>query len=111
MQSIRDVAVFAWALTGINGTLEAFAHGKPAGESQPPDGFPVWEHDSTGFYGNGLGSGKRVDSMSNGTASVGISASAWDGNGNGNGNGHGSGRNGNGGSRRDPFGDPGLSNA
>ncbi|KAH6612145.1 hypothetical protein C7974DRAFT_91912 [Boeremia exigua] len=42
MQSIRDVAVFAWALTGINGSLAAFARGKPKGESQPPDGFPIW---------------------------------------------------------------------
>jgi len=42
MQSIRDVAVFAWALTGINGSLAAYARGTPKGESQPPDGFPVW---------------------------------------------------------------------
>lgn len=42
MQSIRDVAVFAWALTGINGTLADHAKGTPEGESQPPDGFPVW---------------------------------------------------------------------
>lgn len=43
MQSIRDVAVFAWALTGINGTLAAYAKGNPAGQSQPPDGLPVWD--------------------------------------------------------------------
>ncbi|KAJ8105538.1 hypothetical protein OPT61_g10114 [Boeremia exigua] len=42
MQSIRDVAVFAWALTGINGSLAAYARGKPKGESQPPSGFPIW---------------------------------------------------------------------
>ncbi|CAN9425572.1 unnamed protein product [Alternaria alternata] len=42
MQSIRDVAVFAWALTGINGSLVDYARGKPIGESQPPEGFPVW---------------------------------------------------------------------
>jgi hypothetical protein len=42
MQSIRDVAVFAWALTGINGSLEEYSRGKPVGESQPPDGFPIW---------------------------------------------------------------------
>ncbi|RMZ73506.1 pas domain-containing [Pyrenophora seminiperda CCB06] len=42
MQSIRDVAVFAWALTGINGSLVDYARGKPVGESQPPEGFPVW---------------------------------------------------------------------
>ena len=43
MQSIRDVAVFAWALVGINGSLTDYSHGKPIGESQPPDGFPVWD--------------------------------------------------------------------
>jgi hypothetical protein len=42
MQSIRDVAVFAWALTGINGSLAEYAHGTPIGESQPPEGLPVW---------------------------------------------------------------------
>lgn len=42
MQSIRDVAVFAWALTGINGSLAEYARGTPKGESQPPDGFPIW---------------------------------------------------------------------
>ncbi|KAF9694241.1 hypothetical protein EKO04_007809 [Ascochyta lentis] len=42
MQSIRDVAVFAWALTGINGSLAEYARGTPKGESQPPQGFPVW---------------------------------------------------------------------
>ncbi|KAF2662680.1 hypothetical protein K491DRAFT_700407 [Lophiostoma macrostomum CBS 122681] len=42
MQSIRDVAVFAWALTGINGTIADYAKGVASGESQPPGGFPVW---------------------------------------------------------------------
>ncbi|KAF2795911.1 hypothetical protein K505DRAFT_238939 [Melanomma pulvis-pyrius CBS 109.77] len=43
MQSIRDVAVFAWALTGINGSLAEYSRGNPVGESQPPDGFPIWD--------------------------------------------------------------------
>lgn len=45
MQTIRDVAVFAWALVGINGTLAEYAdpRAKPIGESQPMDGFPVWD--------------------------------------------------------------------
>jgi hypothetical protein len=42
MQSIRDVAVFAWALTGINGSLAEYARGTPVGESQPPKGLSVW---------------------------------------------------------------------
>lgn len=43
MKSIRDVAVFAWALTGINGCLTEYSRGEPIGESLPQDGFPVWE--------------------------------------------------------------------
>lgn len=48
MQSIRDVAVFAWALTGINGSLAEYAKGNPSGESQPPEGFPIWAPDTQG---------------------------------------------------------------
>lgn len=43
MNSIREVAVFAWALTGINGSLAQYTRGTPTGESQPPDGLPVWK--------------------------------------------------------------------
>ncbi|ROW16821.1 hypothetical protein VPNG_01711 [Cytospora leucostoma] len=43
MRSIRDVAVFAWALCGINGSLAAYSHGRPAGEAAPPDGLPIWD--------------------------------------------------------------------
>jgi len=45
MQSIRDVAVFAWALTGINGTLAAtYGNGRNRlGVGPKPDGLPVWE--------------------------------------------------------------------
>lgn len=43
MDSIRDVAVFAWALVGINGSLTEYSKGTPTGQSQPPDGFPVWD--------------------------------------------------------------------
>ena len=42
MQSIREVAVFAWCLTGINGSLAQYSRGTPSGESQPPGGLPVW---------------------------------------------------------------------
>ncbi|KAL8769729.1 MAG: hypothetical protein Q9209_004345 [Squamulea sp. 1 TL-2023] len=42
MNTIREVAVFAWALTGINGSLSQYSRGKPCGESQPPEGMPVW---------------------------------------------------------------------
>ncbi|KXS99851.1 hypothetical protein AC579_9480 [Pseudocercospora musae] len=45
MAAIREQAVFAWALTGINGVLADYAHGKPSGESLPWEGLPVWSSD------------------------------------------------------------------
>lgn len=45
MSAIRDQAIFAWALTGINGSLAEFGKGKPLGESLPQDGLPVWASD------------------------------------------------------------------
>ncbi|KAA8573307.1 hypothetical protein EYC84_003795 [Monilinia fructicola] len=35
IKSIRDVAVFAWALCGINGNIGAYGHGRPGPKSQP----------------------------------------------------------------------------
>lgn len=43
MSSIRDVAVFAWALVGINGKLAAYSHGHARGEAAPPEGLPIWD--------------------------------------------------------------------
>lgn len=43
MNSIREVAVFAWSLTGINGNIAAYGHGIPRGESLPPGGLPIWD--------------------------------------------------------------------
>ena len=72
MQSIRDVAVFAWALTGINGSLIDYARGKPVGESQPATGFPIWNplpnpasfgkhnSDAPSGYASGSGSNSSV---------------------------------------------------
>jgi len=45
MNSIRDQAIFAWALTGINGALHQYGAGKPRGESLPLEGLEVWESD------------------------------------------------------------------
>ncbi|KAL8668612.1 MAG: hypothetical protein Q9168_006764 [Polycauliona sp. 1 TL-2023] len=56
MNTIREVAVFAWALTGINGSLSQYSRGKPSGESQPPEGMPVWNAQP----GAGLGD-ERMD--------------------------------------------------
>ena len=46
MAAIRDVAVFAWSLTGINGSLSQYGRGTPSGESIPPGGLPVWDLDA-----------------------------------------------------------------
>ncbi|CZT10196.1 hypothetical protein WAI453_009322 [Rhynchosporium graminicola] len=43
MNSIREVAVFAWSLTGINGNIASYSRGIPRGESQPPGGLPIWD--------------------------------------------------------------------
>ena len=57
MQSIREVAVFAWSLTGINGSLAQYSRGTPFGEAQPPGGMPVWDpkdghtKGAVGYYG------------------------------------------------------------
>ena len=43
MTAIRDVAAFAWSLTGINGSLIQHARGTPCQEALPPAGIPVWD--------------------------------------------------------------------
>jgi hypothetical protein len=45
MNSIKEMAVFAWALAGINGSLADNASGKPTGEAQPPAGLQIWQPD------------------------------------------------------------------
>lgn len=76
MNSIRDVAVFAWALTGINGSLERYSRGKPTGEAQPPTGMSVWspnhqdsriDHHAVAGGSNGTNPYSRSH-MSNGTS-------------------------------------------
>lgn len=47
MNSIRDVAVFAWALTGINGSLQRYGRGRPLVGSVPGSGLPIWDPDGT----------------------------------------------------------------
>jgi hypothetical protein len=43
MSAIRDVAAFAWSLTGINGAMVELANGTPSGEALPPGGLPIWD--------------------------------------------------------------------
>lgn len=61
MRCIREVAVFAWALTGINGSLAQYGRGKPVGECIPPEGLLIWDQDPNarvvGKDPNGFGSG------------------------------------------------------
>ena len=42
MNSIRETAVFAWSLTGINGSLAQYGRGTPSGESQPST-LQIWQ--------------------------------------------------------------------
>ncbi|KAK3074238.1 hypothetical protein LTR53_003461 [Teratosphaeriaceae sp. CCFEE 6253] len=99
MAAIRDQAVFAWALTGINGALAGYAQGLPRGESIPEDGYPVWASDprshsmsgrsgsgsdSGGGGGGSAGGGGKGGSTPNGdsrhdSGSRGSSASGWHG--------------------------------
>jgi len=54
MNSIREVAVFAWSLTGINGNIASYGHGTPRGEAVPPNGLPIWDpfgQSSPGYRG------------------------------------------------------------
>jgi hypothetical protein len=43
MRSIQDVAVFTWALVGINGNIANYGHGLPGRGAQPLEGLPVWD--------------------------------------------------------------------
>lgn len=66
LTAIREVAVFAWSLTGINGDLARYGRGTPSGEALPA-GLPVWDPDSSDPDGdkyNGFmtGSHRPVDS-------------------------------------------------
>jgi hypothetical protein len=47
MDAIRDVAAFAWSLTGINGHIAEFGRGQPSGEALPPGGLPIWDPTAT----------------------------------------------------------------
>lgn len=62
MKSIREVAVFAWPVVGINGTLASYSRGQPRGESQPFNGLPVWDPDAAGttYLGPELPSSSRL---------------------------------------------------
>lgn len=46
LSTIREVAVFAWGIIGINGSLERYRKGQPRGDALPPDGIAVWNSQS-----------------------------------------------------------------
>jgi len=50
MSVIREQAIFAWALTGINGTLQKFGSGTPMGESVPQP-LKIWKNDDQSNHG------------------------------------------------------------
>jgi len=63
MTAIREQAIFAWALTGINGSLQKFGSGTPRGESIPPS-LSVWHSD---YMSDGVpAKDARTDSASSG---------------------------------------------
>lgn len=69
LDAIREQAVFAWGLTGINGTLVDYAQGKPVGNAMPQDGVPIWASDprqSAGSEGSGSSSSSSTKYDSNG---------------------------------------------
>lgn len=43
MMAIQEQAIFAWALTGINGSVHKIGTGTPEGDSLPPFGLPIWQ--------------------------------------------------------------------
>jgi hypothetical protein len=51
MDTIRDVAVFAWGIVGINRSLEQYKTGTPTGDAHPVDvDTPMndaWDRDTT----------------------------------------------------------------
>ncbi|KAJ9302181.1 hypothetical protein DTO271G3_1047 [Paecilomyces variotii] len=70
--TIRDVAVFAWGVIGINGSLEKYKRGTPTGESQPPGGpqvFPRRSSSSRRLAGDMGTNGFGKDNRSNGGTS------------------------------------------
>ncbi|EXJ68944.1 uncharacterized protein A1O5_07876 [Cladophialophora psammophila CBS 110553] len=75
MAAIREVAVFAWSLTGINGSLVQYARGNAAPEALPPDGLPIWDPkadvdpQANELYNGFLGSAHRPFAGSSGESS------------------------------------------
>jgi hypothetical protein len=53
LESIREVAVFTWAVVGINGNIATFGRGEPGRGAQPSEGLPVWDPNagSTSYRG------------------------------------------------------------
>lgn len=92
MDSIRDCAVFAWGLTGINGSMADYGVGQPRGESQPASGLPVWQRE---LVQDGI--------IADGSGRSNTSLFRFD-----NGNNHDLSASGKNPFSHDPFGDPGL---
>lgn len=53
METIRDVAVFAWGIVGINRSLEQYKCGTPKGNAQPADAMvdDSWENEAAAGRG------------------------------------------------------------
>ncbi|KAI9655473.1 MAG: hypothetical protein M1831_004890 [Alyxoria varia] len=67
MNSIRQLSVFAWALNGINGSMNDFSRGTPRGEAQPPAGLPIWQPEAdqkANYEAAGTHTGHLADELS-----------------------------------------------
>ena len=76
MNAIRETAVFAWSLLGINGSLAQYSRGTPLGESQP-ERLQVWDPKSNAgpeqqrYFEDPFGPPKKARGYSNGQATAG----------------------------------------
>jgi hypothetical protein len=69
MESIREIAVFAWALVGINGNLASYSRGRPMAGAQPTGGLPIWDPNAgpTSYLGPENQAVDRWSAYENGT--------------------------------------------
>jgi hypothetical protein len=65
MAAIREQAIFAWALTGINGSLYKHKVGVPTGEALPEAGIPIWENDPARTVDNDADANQNYASFPN----------------------------------------------
>jgi hypothetical protein len=76
MAAIREQAIFAWALTGINGSLYKHKVGVPTGEALPEAGIPIWENDPPRTVEYDIGPSQNYASFQNSAQTLTTTATA-----------------------------------